>query len=324
MRWVISYLSAMFRSTASEVPLKLKDRNCRPRKVSGNFFILFAVLLVACSPPVQIVDRVVERTVEVPVTQVLIQCFDGSIRGSASECPPLISGAAVQAPVSRSILDGVLQNYWFEEEDGFSVRVAGSLRRSGDVVWDTKQKKAWVFLDNIDRKWYVREGGIAPKMSDWSLPAYLELDITFDEALDRARIPQFSMSNKVWQRLQPIYRSGPRDYLERFADATPIRVETASQSLRVMKRDIASNRSLHFADGNKTVVLKLDNHYAVPFVIEEFDGFTRLSHRAFLFSEYAKDGQNSIVLSKSTVGLPDDAVILSAKEWEAYREFQDG
>lgn len=286
--------------------------------------ILFVVLLVACSPQVQIVDRVVERTIEVPVTHVLIQCFDGSIRESAGDCPSLISGAAVKAPVQRSILDGVLQNYWFEEEDGFSVVVAGSLRKSGDVIWDTKQKKAWVFLDNVDRKWFVQQVGPAPKMSDWMLPAYLELNVTFDETLDRARLPTFSMSNKVWQRLQPIYTVSPRDFLERFEGAVPLRVETASQSLRVLKRDIASNQSLHFADGNKTVVLKLDNHYKVPFVVEEFDGFNRLTHRAFLFSEYAKSGQTSIIISKAAAGLPSDAVILSVKQWEAYREFEDG
>lgn len=289
-----------------------------------RWIILVAVLLVACSPQVQIVDRVVERTVEVPVTKILVQCVDGSIHDSASECPSIITGAAVQSQKRQSILDGVIANYWFAEEDGFEVIVAGDMRKSGDVVWDMKQKKAWVFLDSVDRKWYVQQIGPAPSMSDWVLPAYLELDITFDKTLDRARIPQFSMTNKVWQRLAPIYNDGPRDFLERFAESVPIRKETASQSLRVLKRDIASNESLHFADGNKTVVLKLDNHYRVPFVVEEFDGFTRLSHRAFLFSEYAKEGQKSIVISKDAVGLPSDAVILSAKEWELYREFQDG
>ncbi|RJQ19904.1 hypothetical protein C4580_04430 [Candidatus Woesearchaeota archaeon] len=288
-------------------------------------YVLFFLLFCACAP--QVVERVVEVPVDrvVEVERVLVQCFDGSVRAAVSECPLPVVGAAVYEKEASAGAPNVIPDaYWFSEEDGVETAVFGSVRRSGDVIWDTVAKKAWVFLGDVDRKWYVQFVGVAPPNSGWTLPAYLELSVSFDRVFDRQVIPVFSQTQLVWQRLQPVFVAGPVDVLRQYAGVGPSRIETGRQSLRVMKKDIDSNQSLHFVSGNSTVVLRLDTHYGVPFVVEEFSGFHRVSRRAFLFSEYARDGQAVAKITKESVGLPYDAVIVSARQWEEYREFKDG
>jgi len=292
-------------------------------------FLIVLIFLVSCAARVQTVDRVVEKTME----HTRFQCFDGRVVDALSDCPAIRSLAIAGVEENKTKVQSVPaiedvreipMRFWFtDEESEITVWGAGTLRRSGDIFWNVSSKQVFVKVGDVSRSWLQSQNKTVPGGSSRMLSAFYTFNLTGDPNFDRLTVNGVQNGVVIMQRLEPFYLKGPIEWQDEYALQSPGRVESSSQSLRILKKEMSSNESRYYdkiGDAKHTVVLKLDTHYHVPFVVEEYAGVKRIEHHAFLFGQYLTENGESKEITPELVGLPKNAVILSSSEWQAYRE----
>ena len=198
--------------------------------------------------------------------------------------------------------------YWYYNTDtGFGATVSGDKRAS---MWDeVSQRHILCYWSPDSPDIYILFGEISsfgleqvrnitePVRRDYI--AYVRKEISMDS-----------------------YPEGPVDWMIRFKDAIPTRVETNEEVLLVENRYITSDLRLHYSSDGEGYILRFDKHNKVPVVVERTRNGIVVERKKYYYDiqEYDLFTLRNVEITPERVAMPEQMVLLTeeeAKEYEA-------
>lgn len=293
-------------------------RNGRGMK---QILVLLLLALIACTAPI---PQEAPRPSQI-IEKVLIQCPDGTLIQNNQQCPisqpiqpPIIQETKepIEIPKTETVtptktllaqhLEKVPEMYWFYDiDEGVSNAVKGNMRFSFQTgkLFDTQimveYKKRGQLLTGTK---YFKEKKDTLKM--FGTPTTNEIPV----------LQTYTITT---------YPLGPVDYMKQYATEQPVLIENSSQILKLFGRDITSNVQLHFIkkDNPKIkIVMRLDDHYGVPLIIEEILDTRTVSRKQFWFDVHAYDGFTRINFDPKWFELPSAYILMNDDEWREYSD----
>ena len=179
------------------------------------------------------------------------------------------SDSLTQVNPIESFLKEVPEKYWFHSFNTGKVVVNGNKRHSyinvengiTDIFWDTAKKEAFELCD-INQEIF-QEGDKFQKDRPICDPDFLNIRYLSPEEYE-TRFPM-----------------GPVDWMLKYKDKIPFRVETTIQTLGV--RTISP--VIHFKEDNGDItVLKFDQHFKVPVAIDTIRNNMRVKSLKYLYN----------------------------------------
>ena len=220
--------------------------------------------------------------------------------------PPLIvtKKAEPSAYIAEKLT--IPTKYWYYNTDsGFGATVYGDKRASmWDEVsqrhilcyWSPDSPDLYIFFGEISSAGLANVRNITePVRRDYV--AYVRKEISMDS-----------------------YPEGPVDWMIKFKDAIPTKVETNEEVLLVENRYITSDLRLHYIENGEGYILKFDKHNKVPVVIERVRNGVVVERKKYYYDtqEYDLVTLRNVDITEPRVSLPEQMILLTEEEAKVY------
>jgi hypothetical protein len=120
------------------------------------------------------------------------------------------------------------------------------------------------------------------------------------------------------------YPESPVDWMVKFKNDIPVRIETNTEVLKVENRYITSDLKLHYKLNDEVYILKFDSHNKVPVLVERTRNGIVLERKKYYYDtqEYNLVTLRNADITADRVEMPSDIVILSDDEAKEYEKME--
>lgn len=276
--------------------------------------IVLLLFLVSCSSSKEVLPE--KEIAPKQETKAVITSEPAEISPITENIEPVLIKEEIK-PAEKDYLNDFLKEtsnkYWFYDVDnGF-----------GGIVYGSKRSSGWIFTSKNVRYFY------------WT-PESKEIYIYFDEMSENILLrmrnsPEYNSRDPKYDYIYGFvkvnisgnyYPTGPVDWMEKYKNKKPTKIEETTQTFRIESRDYTSDLALHFKNDDGTItVLRFDKKYHVPLVVETFSGSIMINKLRYYYDIRWYDESSFLIsgdITEDLVNLPKDAEILSVEEAKKY------
>jgi len=269
---------------------------------------MILIMLNAC-----IVIETVEEPKEVKVEPVMPAQEVLPVQEEQKEPEPIIITKKKEPSAYIAENFDIPTKYWYYNTDtGFGATVYGDKRatmwdevskRHMICYWSPTSKDIYIFYSEIAEDGLMKVKNMSEDPTPGKQTDYL--------AYVRKTV---SMDN---------YPESPVDWMIRFKDKVPEKIDTSSEVLKVENRYITSDLKLHYkTTDNEGYILKFSKHDKVPVVVERVRNGVVVERKKYYYDtkEYDLVTLRNTDITPQRVELPKNTVILTDDEAEEYEQ----
>ncbi len=202
--------------------------------------------------------------------------------------------------------------YWYYNTDtGFGATVHGDKRAS---MWDEVSKKHMICY------WSPKSKDIYILYSEISEDGLMKVRNLSEDPTPGVQTDYLAYVRKEVSMKN--YPESPVDWMVKFKNDIPVRIETSSEVLKVENRYITSDLKLHYKLNDEVYILKFDSHNKVPVVVERTRNGVVLERKKYYYDtqEYDLSTLRNTDIKPDRVEMPSRIVVLTPDEAKEYEK----
>lgn len=258
--------------------------------------LLLLIFLAACATPEATTqpEPVKEPTpAKVIEEKVVVQCWDNSTADSIENCPPRPETQEVVEPEQETVTENIPigKKLLAEAESSFD-SYAYLLADRMVIVHNNKARHYFFKMSMLEDRTPITD--VYVDLNTQTARAYCNIERE-GQILDNSfEYERSKCKGYINEELPVDYTKwlpkGPLQYLEQYADKEPILVENNVQTINIGGNSKTIQPSLHYMEGGKRVVLRIDRRYNVPVKIE-IEGQQSIDFRDTFFDVMVLEGK---------------------------------